>query len=92
MKELTLFIRNPLDDSEGSHRMLMVDRYPTWKAVSKWWDKVIEFERIGKTVDEEIYGPFKRIRRRYEEYQQGIFVPSTTVEELNFGKVEGYVI
>lgn len=65
---------------------------PTWKAVGKWWDKVLEFEREGKTVEEEIYGPFKRIRRRYEEYQQGIFVPSTTVEELNFGKVEGYDI
>jgi len=67
-------------------------KYPTWYAVTKWWNKVLEFERIGKTVDEEIYGPFKRIRRRYEEYQQGIFVPSTTIEELNFGKVEGYDI
>ena len=65
---------------------------PTWKSIERWWGKVLEFEREGKTVDEEIYGPFKRIRRRYEEYQQGIYVPSVTVEELDFGKVEGYVM
>lgn len=68
----------------------MADKYPTWKAIRKWWLKVLEFEASGKTVDEELYGPFKRIRRRYEEYQQGIFVPSTTVAELDFGKVEDY--
>ncbi len=64
--------------------------YPTWKSIAKWWLKVLEFEAAGKTVDEELYGPFKRIRRRYEEYQQGIFVPSTTVKELDFGKIEDY--
>lgn len=64
--------------------------YPTWNSIRKWWFKVLEFEAAGKTVDEELYGPFKRIRRRYEEYQQGIFVPSTPVSELDFSKVEGY--
>ena len=67
-------------------------QYPTWNTIWRWWNKVLEFEASGKTVAEELYGPFKRIRRRYEEYQQGIFVPSTTVEELDFGKVEGYDI
>ena len=65
---------------------------PTWKSIERWWGKVLEFEREGKTVDEELYGPFKRIRRRYEEYQNGILVPSVTVDELDFGKVEGYDI
>jgi hypothetical protein len=64
--------------------------YPTWNSIRRWWFKVLEFEKEGKTVEEEKYGPFKRIRRRYEEYQQGIFVPSTTVEELDFGKVPDY--
>ncbi len=91
MEKLDLMRRNPSDNSEGSDRILTVDRYPTWRTIARWWDKVLEFEAEGKTVEEELYGPFKRIRRRYEEYQQGIFVPSTTVEELDFGKVEGYV-
>ena len=68
------------------------DEYPTWGAISRWWDKVLEFEREGKSVEEEKYGPFKRIRRRYEEFQQGILVPSTTIEELDFRKVEGYEV
>ncbi len=64
--------------------------YPTWKAVMKWWRKVLQFQEEGKTVAEEIYGPFKRIRRRYEEYQQGILVPSTPISSLDFTKVEGF--
>jgi hypothetical protein len=65
-------------------------KYPTWNSIGRWWDKVREFENSGKTVEAELYGPFKRIRRRYEEYKGGIFVPSTKVENLDFSKVEGY--
>ncbi len=64
--------------------------YPTWDTIMRWWLKVLEFEASGKTVEEEKYGPFKRIRRRYEEYQQGIYVPSTPVASLDFSKVEEY--
>lgn len=64
--------------------------YPTWRSIERWWEKVLQFEEEGKTVAEEKYGPFKRIRRRYEEYQQGILVPSTHIDKLDFGKVEGY--
>ncbi len=63
---------------------------PTWASIARWWYKVKEYEADGKSVDEELYGPFKRIRRRYEEYKQGILVPSTPVETLDFGKVEGF--
>jgi len=65
-------------------------QYPTWRTIGRWWDKVRQFEEDGKTVAEEIYGPFKRIRRRYEEYKQGILVPSTNVSELDFSKVAEY--
>jgi hypothetical protein len=70
--------------------LTMIQRYPTWRSISRWWDKVLEFEASGKTVEEEKYGPFKRIRRRYEEYKQGILVPSTPLSELDFGKVEDF--
>lgn len=66
--------------------------YPTWKSISKWWEKVLEFEAKGKTVDAELYGPFRRIRKRYEEYQNGKFVPSVHISELDFSKIEGYRI
>lgn len=64
--------------------------FPTWRSIERWWLKVLQFEEEGKTVEEEKYGPFKRIRRRYEEYQSGILVPSTHIDTLDFSKVEGY--
>jgi hypothetical protein len=67
------------------------EQYPTWKSIRRWWLKVLEFEASGKTVASELYGPFKRIRKRYEEYQKGIFVPSVHIDELDFSKLgEGY--
>lgn len=63
---------------------------PTWKSISRWWDNVLQHERNGKPVSEEKYGPYKRIRRRYHEYKEGILVPSTHISDLSFNKVEGY--
>jgi len=78
--------QEPNIDDEGFR-----NEYPTWRAIGKWWDTVRRYEEEGKTVAEEVYGPLKRIRRRWEEHKQGIYVPSVRVEELDFGKVEGYV-
>ena len=63
------------------------EQYPTWKSISRWWWKVLEFEESGKTVEEEIYGPFRRIRKRYEEYQNGQLVPSVHIDDLDFSKL-----
>lgn len=65
-------------------------KYPTWRSISRWWEKVLEFEDAGKTLEEEKYGPFKRIRRRYQEYERGELVPSVTVDTLDLSKLEGY--
>lgn len=64
-----------------------VAAYPTWKCVGKWWDKVLQFEREGKSLEAEKYGAFRRIRRRYQEYQQGIEVPSVHISEMGFEKL-----
>lgn len=61
--------------------------FPTWKSISRWWENVLKHEREGKPVDEEKYGPYKRIRRRYHEYKDGVLVPSTHISELDFRKV-----
>lgn len=63
--------------------------YPTWKSILRWWDKVQEFHGT-KPVEDEKYGPFKRIRRRYEEYLREEYVPSTPIDTLDFMKVEGF--
>lgn len=74
-----------IEDMEKNDEFLA--QYPTWKSISRWWWKVKEFEDAGKTVAEEVYGPFRRIRKRYEEYQQGKFVPSVHISELDFSKL-----
>lgn len=74
-----------------SQRALALKRgYPTWRSISRWYEKVLEFEEEGKTLEEEKYGPFKRIRRRYQEYLRGELVPSVTVDTLDLSKLEGY--
>lgn len=64
-----------------------IEQFPTWKCVSKWWAKVLQFEEEGKSLEAEKYGAFRRIRRRYQEYQQGITVPSVHASELDFEKL-----
>jgi hypothetical protein len=77
--------------SEIADGSMEYEQYPTWKSIRRWWLKVLEFEASGKTVASELYGPFKRIRKRYEEYQKGIFVPSVHIDDLDFEKLgEGY--
>ncbi len=61
--------------------------YPTWKSIAKWWMTVLKFEKEGKTLEEEKYGPFRRIRKRYQEYQRGELVPSVHISELDFHKI-----
>ncbi len=67
--------------------ILLQKKYPTWKSISRWWETVLKFEAQGKTIDEELYGPFRRIRKRYQEYQNGILVPSVHISELDFSKI-----
>jgi hypothetical protein len=62
-------------------------KYPTWKSIERWWRTVQRYEREGKTLDQELYGPFRRIRRRYEEYKQGIQVPDLHISDLDFVKL-----
>jgi hypothetical protein len=76
---------------DRDHLTELALQFPTWKSISRWWWKVLQFEDEGKTVAAELYGPFKRIRRRYEEYQRGITVPSVHISELDFSKLgDGY--
>lgn len=77
-----------LEDEDELTRLAY--KYPTWKSISKWWQKMQEYEANGKTVQEELYGPFRRIRKRYEEYRSGKLVPSVHVDDLGLDKLGGY--
>lgn len=75
---------------DNSSRGRQLRKLPTWGSINKWYEKVLEFEEIGKSLEDEKYGPFKRIRRRYQEFMRGELVPSVTVDTLDLSKLEGY--
>lgn len=75
------------DDVVFNEKDYPSSEYPTIKGVRKWWGKVLEFHHGGKPLEDEKYGPFKRIRRRYEELQREDFLPSVPVSELDLSSL-----
>lgn len=57
-------------------------KYPTMNLVGKWWDRIVEAEETGKSLEAEKYGPLRRVRRRYREYCAEDFLPSVTLDQL----------
>ncbi len=75
------------DFIEDLEREKLRKKYPTIKLVGKWYDTIRRHEREGKTLEEEKYGPLRRVRRRWMEYQEGIFLPSVGVDDLDFSPI-----
>jgi len=73
-------------ESRPSEMAMVAMKYPTWARILKWWEKVLEFDGT-KSVEAELYGPFRRIRKRYAEYKDGKLVPSVHISELDFSKL-----
>jgi hypothetical protein len=80
------------DSKQGIDDAGFRNEYPTWRCIGRWWDAVRKHEDEGKTLDEELYGPYRRIRRRYQEYLDGKFQPSVKATDLTFDKLEGYKV
>ena len=62
---------------------------PTAKRIQKWHDTVLRHEKEGKTIEEEIYGPYRRVRQMWDLSQRGEQKPSLPVYGLNLDKLEG---
>lgn len=64
--------------------------YPTLKLVRKWWEKMVQAHEDGVPLEQEKYGPLRRIRRRYGEHLQdpdhtlGIAPPQCPLKQLTF--------
>lgn len=75
--------------SLGYEKILLdTERYPSYKfptlaGVRKWHSMAMEKHRTGVPLSAEKYGPLRRIRRRYEEYKDGVEY-STPLESLTF--------
>lgn len=62
-------------------------KYPTLAGVRKHWIKVANWHEEGVPLNDQLYGPLKRIRRRYEEYKREEFLPRVPIEDLTFDKL-----
>jgi hypothetical protein len=76
-----LYRRQFVEDLEQPKRIRA--QYPTISLVGRWWDTIRRNEEEGKTLDQEKYGPLRRIRRRYQEYMREEFLPTVTVDDLD---------
>ena len=62
---------------------------PTTRRIQKWHETVLRYERQGKPIEEEIYGPFRRVRTMYDLAKKGERKPSILVSSLTLDKLEG---
>lgn len=61
--------------------------YPTLKLVRRWWGVMVDEYERGVPLEEQKYGPLRRIRKRYQEYMEGRPLPSVPIKELRLDKL-----
>lgn len=57
-------------------------KYPTLKLVRKWWQGMEADYENGVPLEAQKYGPLKRIRKRYQQFQEGNPLPSVPIDSL----------
>jgi hypothetical protein len=83
-KSLPLLYHRDYEQVLSDNRGYPSEKHPTIRLVRKWWEKVVDDYEAGKPLEEEKYGPLRRIKRRYAEYKAEDFLPNVPVEALNF--------
>lgn len=61
--------------------------HPTLKLVRRWWGVMVDEYERGVPLDEQKYGPLRRIRRRYQEYTEGKSLPPVPIKSLHLDKL-----
>ena len=72
----------PLIVDPEAHVEYPDSQYPALKLLRRWGRGVVEKHEMGVSLDEERYGPLRRVRRRFEEWQRGEYLPKCPVETL----------
>jgi hypothetical protein len=57
--------------------------YPTIKLVGRWWDQIVSDYESRVPLENQKYGPLRRIRRRYSEWVEDQPLPSVTIDQLD---------
>lgn len=77
----------PLIVDEGARAEYPDKEYPSLKLIRKWGNLIVQYHEEGKPLGKEKYGPFKRVRRRYEEWVEGDKLPKCPVDTLTLQKL-----
>lgn len=62
-------------------------KHPTLKLVRRWWSVMVDEYERNVPLEEQKYGPLRRIRRRYQEYVEGNPLPSVPISELKLDRL-----
>ena len=62
---------------------------PTALRIQKWHEMVLRYEKQGKPIDDELYGPLRRVRQIWYNSNNGILRPPSIINDLDFSKLEG---
>lgn len=73
----------PLIVDEEARSQYPDKEYPALKLIRKWAKVIIEKHEYGVSLEDEKYGPFKRVRRRYEEWMNDEPLPKCPVKTLS---------
>jgi len=57
--------------------------HPTLKLVRRWWSGVERDYQNDLPLEAQKYGPLRRIRKRYEQYQEEDYLPSVPIRNLS---------
>lgn len=83
-KSIPYLFRFELDEVLLRQGQYPSKEYPTLKLVRTWYSKIVADYEHNVPLDEQKYGPLRRIRRRYTEYMEGTPLPSVPIEQLTF--------
>lgn len=77
----------PLIVDEEAQVQYPNENHPTLKLIRKWAKQIVDKHDAGVPVESEIYGPLKRVRRRYEEWMKKEYLPQCPVSTLTLQPV-----
>lgn len=84
-KSIPYLFRFGLDDVlDRDVKRYPSSKHPTLKLVRKWWKGMKADYEAGVPLEDQKYGPLRRIRKRYQEYTEGNPLPPVPINTLNF--------
>lgn len=87
-KSIPYLFRHDLDGLlVGDTREFPSADYPTLRLVRRWYSVVVDEYNRGVPLEDQKYGPLRRIRKRYQEHVEGRPLPSVPIKTMHLNKL-----